>query len=353
LQNIGYLTTDGNHIDIARYPNRTAVEPWLRTTTWTENSDGTNTVVTCDGLKSHSPNTDDYFNGANMRWHGHSWWFETRGILDYVASTGRLYLGDKSIIAVEPYDKNGWGFYLDNKFEELDAPAEYYYDQANGKVYLWAPGGINPNDAVVEASTTTGGLAVSNCTVRNIGFRHQRSYGLQITGATIVENCRFEFIGSDDGAGRTAQSEMRVYIPSPSISLASSQYTLRVSSESKTVRAITITVTIILVAGLYCGLNHTKGSARGPTIKIASTIRDVRKYHFVCGCGASMTSSPQYRHFIASSRISSAQKGHFFICLRNTSDEIRTPAYAAGAVLYLSKLTEIFLLTPLVCIVIP
>lgn len=197
--NIGYLTVDGNHIDIARYPNRTAVEPWLRTTTWTENSDGTNTVITCDGLKSHSPNTDDYWNGANIRWHRHSWWFETRGILDYVASSGQLYLGDKSIIAVEPYDKNGWGFYLDNKLEELDAPGEYYYDQPNGKVYVWAPSGINPNDAVVEASTTTGGLTVSSCTVRNIGFRHQRSYGLQITGTTIVENCRFEFIGSDNG----------------------------------------------------------------------------------------------------------------------------------------------------------
>lgn len=198
-EDIGYLTVDGNHVDIARYPNRTAPDEWLRTTTWTEDPDGSNTVITCNGLASHTPNTNDYWNGANIRWHRHSWWFETRPILDYVASTRKLYLGDASIISVQPYDKNGWGFYLDNKFEELDAPGEFYYDQPAQKVYLWAPDGANPNDMLVEASTKTGGLTVSNSTVRNIAFRHQRSYGLQITGTTIVENCRFEFIGSDGG----------------------------------------------------------------------------------------------------------------------------------------------------------
>jgi len=192
---IGYLTADGNHINIARYPNM----GWLRTTTWTENGDGTNTIVTCSGLTSHTPNTNDYWNGANMRWHRHSWWFETRPVTDYVASTGQLYLGDKSIIAVEPYDKNGWGFYLDNKFEELDAPGEFFYDKPNHKVYLWAPNGGDPNYMLVEGSTRSGGLSVSASTVRNIAFRHQNSYGLQITGATTVEGCRFEFIGSDSG----------------------------------------------------------------------------------------------------------------------------------------------------------
>jgi parallel beta-helix repeat protein len=200
--NIGYLTVDGNHCDIARYPNRRAADPWLRTTSWTEENDGSNTVVTCTGLASHVPNTNDYWNGANMRWHRHSWWFETRPVIDYVASTRQLYLGDASIIHIMPYDMSGWGFFLDNKFEELDFPNEYYYDSVAGKVYLWVPGrDPNPNNHHVEASTRTDGLSVNSCTVRNIAFRHQKNDGLQITGNCTVENCRFTFIGSDSGGG--------------------------------------------------------------------------------------------------------------------------------------------------------
>ncbi len=196
---IKYLTFDGNHVDIARYPNRTAPDEWARTTTWTENSDGTDTVVTSNGLKSHPRNANDYWNGTNMRWHRHSWWFETRPVTDYEAATGKLYLGDASIIHIMPYDMSGWGFFLDNKFEELDAANEFYYDSSAGKVYLRTPGGANPNNALVEGSARTLGLSVSGSTVRNIAFRHQTMYGLQITGATTVEGCRFEHIGSDTG----------------------------------------------------------------------------------------------------------------------------------------------------------
>jgi len=60
------------------------------------------------------------------------------------------------------------------------------------------------------------------------------------------------------------------------------------------------------------GLNQANGKANGPTHKKATTINDVLKYHLTAGYFNPRV-SPQYLHLIASSWISSAQNGHFFI----------------------------------------
>lgn len=198
---IGYVFASKQSQTIARYPNA----GWLRTTTWTENtSSGTNTVITSNSVREHPRNRDDYWNGANIRWRRHSWWFETRTVSDYSAG-GQLSLGQRSLIPIQPWDKNGWGFYLDNKLDELDAPGEYYFDRANRKLYYMASPGADPNALTVEASVRGGGLSVNASTVRNIAFEHQKSYGLQITGQTTVEDSRFEGIGDENGgAGLSA-----------------------------------------------------------------------------------------------------------------------------------------------------
>ncbi len=199
-QDPGYLFVNKQAMTIARYPN----EGWLRTSTWTENSDGTNTILTSSGwgdtrVVNNPRNANDYWNGANIRWHRHSWWFETRQVLDYTAD-GRLSLSDKSLIPVQPWNKDGWGFYLDNKLEELDYPGEYYYDGSARQLYLYAPGGVDPNGLMVEASVRAGGLTVSASTVRNIRFEHQQDYGLKVSGdGMVVEHSQFDGIGSDRG----------------------------------------------------------------------------------------------------------------------------------------------------------
>lgn len=76
-----------------------------------------------------------------------------------------------------------------------------------------------------------------------------------------------------------------------------------------------IAITTILIIILYgldnFGCNHTSGNAKGPIHKNDIMIKDVFKYHFVVD---DLTkNSPQKRHLTASSCISSAQKGHFFI----------------------------------------
>ncbi len=190
----GYLFVDNELVRIARYPNR----GWLRTSTWTENDDGTNTVLTSDSLREHPRRAPGYWNGSNIRWHRHSWWFETRVVTDDDGA-GMISLNKKSIIAVKPFDKNGWGFYMDNKLEELDTTGEWYYDESARKVYLWAPGNKNPNKSLVEVGVLDYGIRANEAIIREIGFRHQMDFGLQVGGTSTVTHCRFEQIGCDSG----------------------------------------------------------------------------------------------------------------------------------------------------------
>ena len=121
---------------IARYPN----EGWLRTKYWEDTKvarDATaeqlakpNTMIECPELTGYPGNADDLWTGANIRWRHHSWWFETRKVIDY-KSAGKLYLNDRSFENINPRKEvaKGWGFYLDNKLELLDTPGEWYYDK--------------------------------------------------------------------------------------------------------------------------------------------------------------------------------------------------------------------------------
>ncbi|MGD7654300.1 MAG: right-handed parallel beta-helix repeat-containing protein [Verrucomicrobiales bacterium] len=42
---------------------------------------------------------------------------------------------------------------VENLFEELDAPGEWFYDEPNGNLYFHPPAGINPSTATVEAAS--------------------------------------------------------------------------------------------------------------------------------------------------------------------------------------------------------
>jgi parallel beta-helix repeat protein len=221
---VGYLFVDGKLMTIARYPN----EGWLRTKVWKEEvlpadaaaANGQRfrrprlgkTTITCPELTQAPRNAPGYWTGANIRWRHHSWWYETRPI---VADDGRgnITLGDRSFENDGPYpfDEKGWGFYIDNKLEELDAPGEWFFDAAEHKVYLYAPEGADPNTLHVEGSSLSTGLSVRDSTVRGICFRYQKDVGLQAGGKCVVEGCLFEGIGrdaavSERGAGGTALS---------------------------------------------------------------------------------------------------------------------------------------------------
>jgi parallel beta-helix repeat protein len=212
----GYLFADNELMTIARYPN----EGWLRTIYWedkevprnatAEQLAEANSMIECPELTLHPLNADDFWVGANIRWRHHSWWFETRKVIDYT-SDGKLYVDDRSFSVREARRDapKGWGFYLDNKLELLDTPGEWYFDREQRRVYLYPPRGKDPNDMLIEGSVRSMGLSISDGVVQHVRFQHQQDIGLQIDGVSVVQYCEFEGIGrdakvSERGAGGSA-----------------------------------------------------------------------------------------------------------------------------------------------------
>ncbi|RPI42398.1 MAG: right-handed parallel beta-helix repeat-containing protein, partial [Bacteroidetes bacterium] len=220
----GYLFVDGKLMTIARYPN----EGWLRTKYWEDTRiprDATseqlakpNTMVECAELQNYSMNKDDFWIGAKIRWRHHSWWYETRDVVDY-ESSGKLYLSDRSFGVQNPRPgmSKGWGFYLDNKLELLDSPGEWYFDREQGFVYLFPPEGMQLGKVLVETSVRDTGISITDGMIQHISFRHQKDIGLRIKGSCVVQYCEFEGIGRDaavseglaGGAAIRAETETR------------------------------------------------------------------------------------------------------------------------------------------------
>lgn len=180
------LFVNGKLMWLARYPN----EGYLRT------QQGTTSALIVDAaLAKHPRNAANYWTGANVRWRKWSWWYETRPVTGYDAQ-GRLSLGGKTAL---DHTGIGSGYYLDSKLEELDAPGEWYFDEKAMKVYLRAPGDVDPNTVLVEGSALKNGLSIGEGTIENIAFRHQTETGLSVNGKAIVKGCRFEGIGGAHG----------------------------------------------------------------------------------------------------------------------------------------------------------
>jgi parallel beta-helix repeat protein len=189
------LFADNVLMPLARYPDT----GWLRIDTVTESSDGSNTAVTVKALSQHPRNKADYWNGAQVHWRRWSWWYETRSITAY-AQTGTLSLAGKSENHIMGDSGcKGWHFYIDKKFEELDAPGEWFYDSAAKKVYFYAPGGVDPSSLLVEGAYMTTGVTLAGGSVDNVRFRQQTLYGLSLSKKSSVTRCRFQWISGDSG----------------------------------------------------------------------------------------------------------------------------------------------------------
>ena len=157
---IDQLFIDGQQQILARYPNYQADQPLQGSTSQAN-------------IKARSANWNHPEGGYIRALHDRKW-----GGNSYVI-TGK----NQSSIGLSYYwvgDNNrGSGMHgdhvmVENIFEELDAPGEWYYDQAQGKLYVYPTDSMNLNQAVVEGAVNDEILRIEGeqdqALVKNIKF---------------------------------------------------------------------------------------------------------------------------------------------------------------------------------------
>jgi len=136
---------NGEMVHEARWPNKVSGD--LLTPDAAEIDSGDANHIVCKALPDNVP--DDGWNGAvlwgltGLRWT--SWTVPVEGY-DAVAKKLRFrfrFSGHHS-------PSNGGVFYLTGSRYAFDAPNEWYFDKETSTMYLWAPGGADPNGHKVE-----------------------------------------------------------------------------------------------------------------------------------------------------------------------------------------------------------
>ncbi len=189
VNSIQHLFINGELMTIARYPNVDSPAE----TNWLKVEASSNTDVFTDSALAAYNKPDGYWKGAMLRIRTYSWYYKVFEITGYTAKNGKIRatgLGDQL---------PEWGYFLDDKLEELDHPGEWYYDAVAKKVYLYPKNNANPNNFLVEGTTYQTGISIStgedSTLVENLTFRHFTELGVKVIGSdnVIVRNCHFEY----------------------------------------------------------------------------------------------------------------------------------------------------------------
>lgn len=117
----------------------------LDSSRWASMSSGNLTTITDTQLR----------NMPNDRWNGGFVWTQTsdftievRSIVDFTSNGSNGVLTLDSPLNNDP--RSGDRYLIFDHLEALDAPGEWYFDEATNTVYLWAPGGGDPDNYSVE-----------------------------------------------------------------------------------------------------------------------------------------------------------------------------------------------------------
>ena len=150
----------------ARWPNSTALDP-LSPTFKTVDS-GTTTSI-----------KDTELTQAAGYWVGKTLWcVPGTGYKSYTSNITASAVGSITFNAIGIAPTVGNNYYITGNLQELDSPGEWYYDSSTSRLYLWAPGGVNPNTLTVEAKKRANAFDLSSRSYINIT-------GINIFASTI------------------------------------------------------------------------------------------------------------------------------------------------------------------------
>lgn len=198
---LSYIYANSKLMTIARFPNSRFLKV----------DNGSSTTNFYDAELTQSAG---YWNQANCRVRSANWCFETRTVSNFSGG----YVTFSSATQNTVYSKSG--YYFDNKMSLLDTANEWYYDKPAGKIYFYAPGGVDPNTMNVEAAVIKYGFnqnySSAYVTIQDLNFtgfrencleiyiadnikiqrciiRKSGKYGIRLNGNyEVIDNCVFE-----------------------------------------------------------------------------------------------------------------------------------------------------------------
>jgi len=114
-------------------------------------------VTNTPGSLPHTPYKGDVSRAAVHSWRAGRWFSWVFGVSNatYDASSGTTTMdfGSGGNQGSRGGD-SGQEFFIENVVDELDAPAEFYYDKPNGRLYVWF-NGTSPASTLIEAPQQT------------------------------------------------------------------------------------------------------------------------------------------------------------------------------------------------------
>lgn len=192
------LFLDGKYLSLGRYPNQ-----GYRTASGSienENSISDSALHFMDG----------YWRGAEIVTKSSRWTLDRLAIEEYSHQTFNFPLPASYTLM------NGFGYFIQNHFSTLDHTGEWFFNTTTKEIFLYLDPGTDPNDHLIEASTTDVGLNSvsthdntlenlafayfkigvtfknsSTITLLNVDIFHSSKNGLEVTGCknTLVKSC--------------------------------------------------------------------------------------------------------------------------------------------------------------------
>ena len=183
-QPVTHLFCQGNLMTIARYPN----QGWLR------NKVGSGTSITDPDLQRPS----GYWVGATAVIRTSGWSYDAVSITAHNSNT----INFNPFLYGYNLENYKWGYFMQNKLEELDAENEWFYDPQSGILYFYPPQNSDPNNLLIEASISQKaislGWATSNVNINQIQFEHFSDVAIETANANNIQvsNCMFNYVGT-------------------------------------------------------------------------------------------------------------------------------------------------------------
>ncbi|WP_420209191.1 NosD domain-containing protein [Candidatus Electronema sp. JC] len=151
---------------IARYPNVAGPEQ----VNWLNITEKTGDYSFYDTHLAGRSNTAGYWTGATLRARTYSWQYSVRQVTGY--SSGII---TTESVSTPWYPVKGWGYFLDNKIEELDYPGEWFYDPLHKKIFFYPPQDTNISASLAEGMTHDTGINIywqqHQTSVKDLSFK--------------------------------------------------------------------------------------------------------------------------------------------------------------------------------------